>query len=276
MSQFSAFEKAERDGWSNSGRASGYVDFFASASDMAIEPLLNAVYAATSDRTLDLCCGQGNVSEALRQRGCEVVGLDFSPAMLDQARSRVPDATFLEGDAQALPFEEDSFDIVVSNLGICHVADQPKALSEVARVLRPGGHFAMTVWCGPDKSPCFEVFYDAVKQHGSLDVSAPPGPDFHQFAEPAFAEQTLMLAGFTDVASDVVDCAWILNSPDRLFEIFERGTVRAAMLLASQPTENRTAIRTALTEKVRQRLQVGETWRVPIPAALVRASVPAS
>ena len=276
MSRFQAFEEAERDGWSDVERASGYVNLFASASDMAIQPLLDAVAATQGDRVLDLCCGQGNVSEALNQRGCEIVGLDFSPPMLAQARNRVSDAIFLEGDAQALPFEDKSFDVVVSNLGVCHVADQPTAVSEIARVLRPGGRFAMTVWCGPDKSPCFELVYGAVKQHGSSDVSAPPGPDFHQFANPVFAEQTLTNAGFAQVTCDVVDCAWILNAPDGLFDIFAKGTVRAAMLLASQPVENLTAIRTALTEGVRERFKVGETWRVPIPAALLRASIPSS
>jgi SAM-dependent methyltransferase len=127
--------------------------------------------------------------------------------------------------------------LVVSNLCVYHVADQPEAVSDIARVLRPGGRFAITVWRGPDQSPCFELVYGVVKHHGSPAVSAPPGLNFHQFATPVFAEQALANAGFADVACDVVDCAWGLDAPDGLVDIFAKCTVRAAMLLASQPVE---------------------------------------
>jgi ubiquinone/menaquinone biosynthesis C-methylase UbiE len=60
---------------------------FATASDQAISSLLDAVNAKPGLKALDLCCGQGNVSEALIDHGCDVVGIDFSPAMLAFARS---------------------------------------------------------------------------------------------------------------------------------------------------------------------------------------------
>jgi ubiquinone/menaquinone biosynthesis C-methylase UbiE len=242
LADFQAFEVAEREGWSNRDRASGYVDLFASASDQAIDSLLDAVDAGEGQKTLDLCCGQGNVSEVLASRGCEVFGLDFSPAMLELARCRVDQATFFEGDAQNLPFDDGNFDLVVSNFGVCHAADQPRVLSEARRVLRSGGRFAMTVWSGPDVSPCFQVVYGAVKAHGSSEVSAPPGPDFHQFANQEIANQLLSAAGFRGVEIEKVDCAWDLDAPDGLSKIFEQGTVRAAMLLANQPPENLAAM----------------------------------
>ncbi len=133
MSDFVAFGKLERGSWSDPTRASGYVELFASPSDQAVESLLNAVDAKANFKALDLCCGQGNVSEGLIGRGCQAV--DFSSAMLRLARARVPSATFIEADAQELPFDDAEFDIVVSNLGICHVPNQlPRALSEVRRV----------------------------------------------------------------------------------------------------------------------------------------------
>jgi len=262
----------ERAGWSDATRASGYAELFASASDQAIEGLLDAVGVKSDLRALDLCCGQGNVSEALISRGCQVVGVDFSPAMLALARRRAPGATFIEADAQGLPFDEAAFDIVVSNLGVCHVPDQPRALAEARRVLVPGGRFAMTVWCGPDASPCFEVVYGAVKAHGSPDVSLPPGPDFHQFARPDVAERLLSEAGFANIKLTIVDCAWDLNSPEDLSEIFEKGTVRAATLFANQPPQNLAAIRSALAQAVQQRFTHGNRWRVPVPAAVLQAT----
>ena len=143
MDDFKAFRDLEREGWSDPGRASRYVALFASASDQAIGSLLDAVNAKPGLKALDLCCGQGNVSEALVGHGCDVVGIDFSPAMLAFAHARVPKAEFIGGDAQDMPFDDEEFDLVVSNLGVCHVPDQPRALSEARRVLRRGGRFAM-------------------------------------------------------------------------------------------------------------------------------------
>jgi SAM-dependent methyltransferase len=273
VNDFSAFGDLERGSWSDPARAAGYVALFASAPDQAIESLLDAVAARPGLDALDLCCGHGNVSAALVRRGCKVVGIDFSSAMLAFARGRTPNAIFMEGDAQNLPFDDAQFDVVVANFGICHVPDQPRALSEVRRVLRPNGRFAMTVWCGPDVSPCFEIVYDAIRTHGSAAVAAPPGPDFHQFANWKVAERLLTEAGFDTIDLEIVDCAWELKAPEVLSEIYERGTVRAAMLLARQPSRNLAAIRSALAEAVRKRFAYGEGWRVPVPAALVSATV---
>ena len=130
----------------------------------------------------------------------------------------------------------------------------------------------MTVWCGPDISPCFEIVYSAIKSHGSPEVSAPAGPDFHQFARRETAEKLLRDAGFGNVDLTLVDCAWDLSSPEGLSEIYEKGTVRAAMLLANQPPENLAAIRSAMAEAVQKRFAYGDRWRVPVPAALLRAN----
>ncbi|MGZ6109612.1 MAG: class I SAM-dependent methyltransferase [Gemmatimonadaceae bacterium] len=271
MNEYEAFSRMERASWSDSSRVGKYVELFASAPDQAVDALLDAVNAKNKDRALDVCCGQGNVSEAMKSRGCDVSGLDFSPAMLQMARQRVTGVRFLEADAQDLPFRDDEFDVVVSNFGICHVPDQPRALLEACRVLRPGGRFAMTVWCGPDVSRSFELLYEAIKAYGSPEINAPSGPDFHQFAKIEIANRTLSGAGFSNVELTVVDCSWELERPELLCEIFEKATVRAAVLLANQPSEQLSAIRSALAKAVRERFRDGERWRVPMPAALISA-----
>src|SRR5262249_32824794 len=157
-------------------RASGYVDFFAAASDRIVEPLLDAVGATAGQNVLDLCCGQGNVAEALAARGCKVTGVDFSAPMLEFARRRLSDAVFFEADAQGLPFRDAEFDLVVSKVGVCHVPDQRRALAEAKRVLRQSGRFGMTVWCGPDMSPSYEMVYRLIKTYGAPGITAPPGP----------------------------------------------------------------------------------------------------
>lgn len=269
MSGFEAFARMESDNWSRATLAADYARLFALAADRTVPPLLEAVAAQGGRLALDVCCGQGNVTEALAASGARACGLDFSPAMLDIARSRVPGTAFALGDAQDLPFPDGVFDIVVSGFGVCHVPDQPRALAEAHRVLRSGGRFAMTVWCGPDRSACFEILYGAIRAHGDPQVALPPGPDFHQFADRDGAAGLLMTAGFDEIGFRIVDCHWELEHPEALCELFEKATARASVLLAAQPAGCLEAIRAAMAEAVRSRFRHGSRYRVPVPAALI-------
>jgi len=109
-------------------------------------------------KVLDLCCGTGDVALAFGQRGAEVTGLDFSPAMLEIADKRLSQAKvsedlivdFIQGDAQNLPFEDGSFDIVTISYGLRNLADWRKGLEEMIRVTRPGGRILVLDFGKPD------------------------------------------------------------------------------------------------------------------------------
>jgi SAM-dependent methyltransferase len=103
---------------------------------------------AKGERVLELGCGTGNVWRENAERvpeGVELTLTDLSPGMLDQARARLaglPLAFALrQADAQAIPFPDARFDVVIANHMLYHVPDRARALCEVARVLRPGGRF---------------------------------------------------------------------------------------------------------------------------------------
>lgn len=262
------FGAMERQGWGDKARAAAYIELFANATDQAVPHLVFGIGATPGMRVLDLCCGQGNVAAELAEAGCDVIGADFSSAMIGLAKARVPNAFFHEADAQDLPFGDAEFDAVVSNFGISHVPDQTKALEEVRRVLRVGARFAMTVWCGPDLSPAFRIFREAVAAHGDPTVIMPAGPDTHRFADPDTASGLLSSAGFGNIAFRMVECYWDLPSPDGLAEIFERATVRAADLMAKQPSSRRIAIRRAMAAVVEAECAFDQGWRVAVPAAL--------
>jgi demethylmenaquinone methyltransferase / 2-methoxy-6-polyprenyl-1,4-benzoquinol methylase len=96
------------------------------------------------DRALDLCCGTGDIAFALAGRGAEVTALDFSERMLDVARSRLQrskakNLNFLQGDAQRLPFPDNSFDAVTVGYGLRNLSSWETGLREMVRVARPGG-----------------------------------------------------------------------------------------------------------------------------------------
>jgi ubiquinone/menaquinone biosynthesis C-methylase UbiE len=94
---------------------------------------------------LDLCCGSGQATQFLVERSPQVVGLDASPRSLQRAKANVPDATFVEAWAEAMPFEENRFDVVHTSAALHEM--QPDQLNqivaEVYRVLKPGGVFAL-------------------------------------------------------------------------------------------------------------------------------------
>ena len=139
MGEYKEFGATERAGWTDRDVAARYIAQFTDAADQAMEGMIAAVAPKSGQQVLDLCCGHGAMTSALCERGCKVTGLDFSSAMLAHAKRRAPKAQFREGDAQALPFDDASFDVVLSNCGIMHLPDQPRALSEVRRVLRSEG-----------------------------------------------------------------------------------------------------------------------------------------
>ena len=99
---------------------------------------------------LDVACGSGNATLPAARAGARVTGLDFAPGLLEIARERAADAMvevdFVEGDAQALPFEDGSFDRVVSTFGHMFAPDHRRAADEMKRVLRPDGRIAVACW----------------------------------------------------------------------------------------------------------------------------------
>ena len=104
----------------------------------ARELAFQAVREAAPRHVLEVGCGWGEFAERLRvELRVDVVAVDLSPRMVELARERGVDAR--QGDVQDLPFEDASFDVVVANWMLYHVADLERGLSELARVLRPGG-----------------------------------------------------------------------------------------------------------------------------------------
>jgi demethylmenaquinone methyltransferase/2-methoxy-6-polyprenyl-1,4-benzoquinol methylase len=98
---------------------------------------------APDTRALDLCCGTGDISFALAQRGAATTGLDFSAQMLEVAaeRNRKADAgapVFIQGDAQQIPFPENSFDIVTVGYGLRNLTSWQRGVDEMYRVAKPG------------------------------------------------------------------------------------------------------------------------------------------
>ncbi len=114
------------------------------------EQLCEALDIRSGQKVLDVAAGNGNVSLAAARRWCDVIATDYVPALLDRARERAGaerlDITFREADAEALPFADGSFDVVVSTFGVMFTPDQERAAGELVRVCRSGGRIGLANW----------------------------------------------------------------------------------------------------------------------------------
>ena len=114
------------------------------------EDLCEALNLRSGQKVLDVAAGNGNVALAAARRWCEVTATDYVPALLERARERAAaerlDIAFQEADAEALPFADGSFDIVVSTFGVMFTPDQEKAAAELLRVCKPGGKIGLANW----------------------------------------------------------------------------------------------------------------------------------
>lgn len=114
------------------------------------EQLCEALDLRPGSAVLDVAAGNGNATLAAARRWCDVTSTDYVPALLERARARAAadglTITFREADAEALPFPDASFDVVMSTFGVMFTPDQDKAASELLRVCKPGGKIGLSNW----------------------------------------------------------------------------------------------------------------------------------
>jgi ubiquinone/menaquinone biosynthesis C-methylase UbiE len=131
-----------------------------------------------STRVLEVACGTGISTEHLWRQlpaGTRIVATDLSPAMLDYATERrtgLTGVSFQQAAADALPFDDAHFDALICQFGIMFFEDKPAALAEFARVLKPGGMLAFSVWESHDKNPVVGLSHRTI---ASFFASDPPG-----------------------------------------------------------------------------------------------------
>src|SRR5215510_7040132 len=120
-----AFQTFEQNGWN--AASSGYEIVLGPLTGQSADAMLDAVGVAPGYDLLDVCCGHGVLASAAAQRGARVFALDFAETMVAAVRHNVPAADCRIGDAQSLPYAENTFDAVVCGFGIIHVPQPDRA-----------------------------------------------------------------------------------------------------------------------------------------------------
>jgi ubiquinone/menaquinone biosynthesis C-methylase UbiE len=183
-------------------------------------------------RVLDVASGTGAPALQLARRvhpDGHVTATDLSPEPLNIAAERARDRglaniTFKVADVHKLPFDDASFDLVTSRLGVMFFSDFPGALSEMRRVLKPGGRVALLAW-GPMDQPYFNSTAVVVMRHTGAPLPS-AAKQIIRFGERGTLAAALTAAGFHDVKEELRTVPWVWTSSiEDLWEYFQTATV---------------------------------------------------
>jgi SAM-dependent methyltransferase len=186
--------------------------------DRYLGPMVFEPYAAVMserakamrpERILETAAGTGIVTAALHAAlpDAEIVATDLNPDMLDIAARRTTSdkVRFSQADAQALPFADESFDLVACQFGVMFYPDKVLANSEARRVLRPGGHYLLAVWDRLDRNPVSHAVGGAMAKLYPDNPAAFLERLPFGYHDPAWIERDLRAAGFADIAIETVE-----------------------------------------------------------------------
>ncbi|HEX4720017.1 MAG TPA: bifunctional demethylmenaquinone methyltransferase/2-methoxy-6-polyprenyl-1,4-benzoquinol methylase UbiE [Thermoleophilaceae bacterium] len=177
------------------------------------ERAVDLASVAEGSRALDVATGTGDLAIALRDRGAEVVGVDFAEKMLAIARQKAPQIDFRAGNALALEFDDDEFDAATVGFGARNFDDLDRGIAEMVRVVRPGGRVVILEITTPQKPPLsffFRLWFDSIvpligRLAGDSDAYEYLPNSVKRFPDPHALAQRMVAAGMTDVR-------WILTA----------------------------------------------------------------
>ncbi len=216
-------------------------------------------------RWLDVSCGTGEVTRAILEHNApeSVTGVDFSAPYVTYAREKTTDprATFEVGDAHALPGDENAYDAAVAGLSINMLTDQPRAVAEMMRVVRPGGVVGAYVWDFDGEMQMLRRFWDAVEALDPRSEESAPDPRFAICSPEPFAN-LFRGAGLDDVEVRAIDTLTVFKNFDDYWKPFLSGEAPAQKHTAALSEARRVQLR----ESLRANLPVTGKGSIPLIA----------
>ncbi len=258
--------------------AEGY-DRALTATDMrAAEEALRLAGVRAGTRLLDIAAGPGALSIPAARLGANVVAVDYSHAMVSllERKARYLSLSNLHVrlmDGMALEFEDESFDVACSSLGIMLFPDRARGLREMARVVAAGGRGVMVVLGPPDRVTAVSAFFEAMT--GTLSGFTPPreSPLFC-LADRGVLRREMEHAGFRDVRAEPFENTLDVESPDDLWNTLMAGAPAIGGLMQSLSEPAQRSARRALVAIVRSRFGASGPVRFPMTFNLAVGTKP--
>lgn len=211
------------------GYAETTMNFFQPAVDKAMEL---ACFTGRC-KILDVACGPGTLALRAAGRADSVSAIDFSQVMTDILSKKAEEEGIdnIEvrcGDAQQLPFEDESFDAAFSIFGLMFFPDRGRGYAEVLRTLKPGGKIVMTSWAPVAQSPAMQAMFGAVR---TIKPELPePQTDVESLENPDFFRKELESAGFKEVKIHPISLEFPVNSIEEFWSVMVKGSAPLVML----------------------------------------------
>jgi SAM-dependent methyltransferase len=203
-----------------------------------------------SDEVLDVGCGTGSLSATLARmtRASKIVGIDPSKGFIEYARKQCADprVTFEFGDAQALPYQDKSFDRCMALLIVNFIPDAPKAANEMRRVTKPGGIIATTMWAGRANELNHCLWNAAV----SIDPTVTPPSEKRGYGSAEALSALLTGAGLTDIEVAELTMPCEHSSFEELWRRYLTGEGPAGAYVLSLHDDHREALKHRLRQDV--------------------------
>jgi SAM-dependent methyltransferase len=241
---------AEIDGARTFGAGGDAYDAFMGRYAVLLAPLLADAAGVTSgQRALDVGCGTGALTgELVRRLGAEqVAGCDPAPGLLQACRARHPEVDLRAAAAEALPFADGEFDVVLAQLVMHFVSDPERAAGEMGRVVAPGGRVAACVWDFEGGMEMLRTFWDAATQ---ADPAAPHELRTGRFGRPGELSALLGGAGLTDLAETTLTVHSAYADVDELWSTLLLGAGPAGSYTAGLTPEAQERLRSAFRERL--------------------------
>jgi len=261
------YKEIEREVYSRT--AESYAKYGASIFESMASPLLQEVNLKPGQKVLDVACGIGipslSAAEMVAPNG-SVVGVDLASGMVEMARSRAAEkglknVEFREADAENLPFEDRSFDVVLCHLGLIHFTDRAKALKEMGRVLKPDGDLAISVWSTPERTRVIGIVLKCVATFWPAAM-VPGAPTWFDFGPEGALEKILMDTGFKSIKTARFDYPLEVKDGEEYWRTNLGVSGRLQMLLKNVPQDVAKQIE-AQAKAEAEKYRVGENLRIP-------------